>query len=266
VQGEIPEKIKDRVQKFLNHLYDEPMSIPESTPPGILNSGRALIRLYVALQHPLIWRNLSIALDEAMEGNATLLMDLGHETAQKHEGAPSADLQRSAVSCNDQVPFEPPTPEEVVDEMMQTLEHISRFAFSVAASERDMGCQFWPVRPPERFAGPFNHTLKNPILIHSNELDPVTPLSGGQLLNRLLPQSSSLVIREGPGHCSFTVPSLCAAKISRDYFKDGTLPRNRQRCPVDVSLFTNNMTAALSGPDKSLMEDTSSIAFYFNHI
>lgn len=106
-----------------------------------------------------------------MEGNATLLMELGHQMVQKHEGAPPADLQRLAVSCNDQVPYGPlPTPEEVVDEMMETLEHISRFALSVAASERDMGCQFWPVRPPERFAGPFNHTLKNPILIHSNEV------------------------------------------------------------------------------------------------
>lgn len=81
------------------------------------------------------------------------------------------DLERSAVTCNDNLPFPPPSPEEVINESIGTLKNVSRFALSVVRTEPDSGCQFWPVEPPERFQGPWNHTLKNPMLIHSNKVD-----------------------------------------------------------------------------------------------
>ena len=58
--------------------------------------------------------------------------------------------------------------EEIIDESLFVLENISRFGFAVTTSEPDNGCEYWPVTPPERFEGPFNNTLNNPILIVSN--------------------------------------------------------------------------------------------------
>ena len=82
--------------------------------------------------------------------------------------SPSADLQRSAVSCNDQVPFTPAPSEKVLEELLDVFHNVSRLAFSVITTEPDAGCQYWPVTPPERFHGPWNHTLRNPILVVSN--------------------------------------------------------------------------------------------------
>lgn len=139
-------------------------------------------------------------------------------------------LPRSAVSCNDNIPQQTaPTAEEVVDEFLNTLKHVTRFGVAIVMTEPDAGCQFWPVTPPERFNGPWNHTLSYPILIHSNlvsvlsrkrcrrdfswisfsQLDPVTPLSNGRASKALLGDSSRLVLRDGPGVSSHHLrPSL----------------------------------------------------------
>jgi hypothetical protein len=113
------------------------------------------------LQRPLTWQAFSVALSEAMKGNASQLLAMT-------QGSALQDLQRSAVSCNDQASFPPPSAEEVVDESIEVLKTVSRFAMSVMTSEPDSGCHYWPVTPPERYTGPWNHTLKNRVLIHSN--------------------------------------------------------------------------------------------------
>jgi len=96
-----------------------------------------------------------------MEGNGKPLLDAALSSFYR-------DLERSAVSCNDNILLKAPSAEDVVDESLKVLKHVTRFGLSVVTTEPDAGCQFWPVTPPERFQGPWNHTLKNPILIHSN--------------------------------------------------------------------------------------------------
>ncbi len=82
--------------------------------------------------------------------------------------APGRDLARSAVSCNDNEPFAPPTHEAIIDETLDVFEDVSRLVFATITTEPDAGCQYWPVTPPERFEGPWNHTLRNPMLVISN--------------------------------------------------------------------------------------------------
>ena len=48
------------------------------------------------------------------------------------------------------------------------MENVTRFGLAVVTHEPDSGCEFWPVAPPERYLGPWNKTLANPILIVSN--------------------------------------------------------------------------------------------------
>jgi hypothetical protein len=88
--------------------------------------------------------------------------------------SPKRDLQRSAVSCNDQM-LGPgrqaePSPQEIMEEMIEVVSTVTEFAMAVLPQEQDAGCGFWPYEPPERFTGPWNHELKNPILIHSNNV------------------------------------------------------------------------------------------------
>ena len=77
------------------------------------------------------------------------------------------DLERSAVTCNDARPFAGPTPDAFVAAQLAAMA-VTRFALAVVTHEPDSGCEFWPAAPPERFGGPWNATLRNPILIVSN--------------------------------------------------------------------------------------------------
>ena len=117
------------------------------------------------LQIPMTWPQAAQALAEAMGGNGTAILNTPIFSI-------SSDLQRSAVSCNDNRPFSPPSPEEVIDEALDVFHNVSRLVFATITTEPDAGCQYWPVTPPERFLGPWNHTLRNPILIANPDLDP----------------------------------------------------------------------------------------------
>lgn len=120
------------------------------------------VYLLGALESPSSWPGAARAFAQAMDGDGTAVLNgLSHTQYL-------SDLERSAVSCNDNKPFKAPTPEEVIDEQLDVLKHLTRFALAVVVAEPDAGCQYWPVTPPERFLGPWNHTLRNPVLIISN--------------------------------------------------------------------------------------------------
>lgn len=85
----------------------------------------------------------------------------------------SQDLTRLAVTCLDSPPPDSlenyPTAEQLADQGLKTLQDGSiHFGLSTGITEPDGGCQYWPVKGPERFTGPWNATLKTPMLIVSN--------------------------------------------------------------------------------------------------
>lgn len=126
-----------------------------------------------------MWSEGAFILHEAISGRGARILD-------RFQLNPNADLARSAVSCNDNAPFEAPTAETVVDEWLDVYKEVSRAVFSVVTTEPDAGCQYWPVTPPERFQGPWNHTLRNPILIFSNTVSS-NMKQVCMMLNRLRP-------------------------------------------------------------------------------
>ena len=113
-----------------------------------------------SLQWPGRWPQASSDLHQAIQGDGSAILNSLFP--------PESDLARSAVSCNDNHPFDAPDPDVVVDELLDVFNTVSKLVFSVVTSEPDAGCQNWPVTPPERFQGPWNHTLRNPILVLSN--------------------------------------------------------------------------------------------------
>lgn len=59
----------------------------------------------------------------------------------------------------------------IVDEMLRISHKITKFSWRVMMSEADSSCQHWYrdiPESPERFTGPWDQTLKNPILVLSN--------------------------------------------------------------------------------------------------
>ena len=118
------------------------------------------------LEHPTLWSSGAEVLAQAIRGDATALLN-------SINYKPLRDLERSAVSCNDNVPSsfrKPPPVEEIIDEWLYDYQNVSRFVFSVVTMEPDSGCHYWPVDPPERYSGPWNHTLRNPMLVMSSRV------------------------------------------------------------------------------------------------
>ncbi|KAI0372414.1 hypothetical protein BV20DRAFT_1050746 [Pilatotrama ljubarskyi] len=247
---EDPADILARVESFVKELYYKPLAVPNATIPGILTNGRARLFLLGALESPSSWPGAARAFNQAMSGDGAVVLNSLHNSQYL------SDLERSAVSCNDNKPFPAPTPEEVIDEQLYVLEHVSQFGLAVVVSEPDAGCQFWPVTPPERFLGPWNHTLRNPILIISNTADPATPLVNGKLVHETLGNSSRLLVQDSPGHCSLALPSLCTVRAMRAFFANGTLPQEGTVCSVDASPFPQHAGSVelYSAEDEEILE------------
>ncbi|KAI9316961.1 TAP-like protein-domain-containing protein, partial [Zopfochytrium polystomum] len=98
-------------------------------------------------------------------------------------------------------------------------------------------CSFWP-RPAERFAGPWNHTLSNKVLLIGNTLDPVTPLASAKVAASLMTDANNVLLtQKSYGHCSIAQISTCTVKAIQSYFIHGTLPEPGTVCEADKSPF-----------------------------
>ena len=121
-----------------------------------------------------MWPQYARAFSEGIAGNGTALYNF---IVQGRSGS----VTRLAVTCIDSPPPKSladfPTAEDLADEGLRTLEDVSiHFGLSTGLNEPDGGCQYWPVRGPERFTGPWNASLDIPLLIISNTVSTVLML------------------------------------------------------------------------------------------
>lgn len=75
------------------------------------------------------------------------------------------------------------------------------------------------------------------MLIISNKADPITPLASGREINKLMGNSSRLLIQNSPGHCSLSGVSASTARHYRNYFVHGILPENEELSEIDEGYF-----------------------------
>ncbi|KAJ7077615.1 hypothetical protein C8R44DRAFT_689517 [Mycena epipterygia] len=258
------EDIEARLESFFDRLATTPLPVPFAFRPGFLTSGAARALLIMSLERPLEWASSATAFAQAMAGNGTLLFN---ELAPV-ERNPHYDLVRLGVACLDspppKSPADMPTAEDLAAEFLRTMREVSpHFGASLSVGEPDGGCQYWPVRGPERFVGPWNASLERPMLIVSNTMDPITPIQSGLRLNSLMPDSTRIIFQDGPGHCSTAIPTLCTTKLVRGYYA-GTLPENGTMCGIAYTFFpdlsnTESPLVALNGEDRKLLESARAV-------
>ncbi|QRV95060.1 Abhydrolase domain-containing protein [Ceratobasidium sp. AG-Ba] len=253
--------IEDRIERFMNDLYDSPMPSVNSIVPAYLTSGAVRSKLFDAMEDPFAWPQFAVLLDKAMNGDPApfmnpILPDLARDRFDH------AELARYAVTCSDARPFNKsdpasfPTPESLARRIVARVNNTSRhFGASPGLTDIDGGCQFWPVEGIERYTGPWNKTLANPILVISSTVDPITPLASAKFINDQLGNSSRLVTVTAPGH-GVTFPSLCQYKASLDYFSHGILPEDGLNCKTDRGPFgiSERSLDTMSSEDKKLVE------------
>ncbi|KAH8101567.1 hypothetical protein BXZ70DRAFT_102751 [Cristinia sonorae] len=227
--GEDPGAIHQRLESVFNELHYSPIAASNAGKPTIFTAGQAWDLLFDAIKQPNSWPSAAHDLASLMEGHAEGVVNAMHHRRLYF------DLERSAAICNDGPQVAPRPIGDVVDENLDVFDNISRFVFAAISAERGVGCQYWSIKPHERFTGPWDHTLKNPILLITNEIDPISPNSRAAI--KLPPHSARLLIQKTPGH-SMSLPFTCTASHIKSYFIDGTLPTEGSVCHPDWTPFT----------------------------
>ncbi|KAH8111001.1 Alpha/Beta hydrolase protein [Phellopilus nigrolimitatus] len=237
--GSTASSISNEIDGLLARLYEQPLAVWNATRPGPLTASMIQAMTFSFLYRPPNWPTLATNLAAALAGDGVPTVQYFLQNIELNTTvAPRTTAAIYAVQCVDTPEFPADVdPTKALEDMLhemtvaqqQTSHHFS-------ALDIDL-CQHWTARETERFTGPFNHTLKNEILVIGNTADPITPVQNARAVNEMMPQSTRLVIQDGSGHCSTAMSSLCTARTLRAYFLEGELPENGLVCATDEVLF-----------------------------
>lgn len=168
---------------------------------------------------------------------------------------------QSAIACADAGPRSD-TLDDMEHEFLRMSE-LSEFADMWSISGQ---CSGWQLRAAERFTGPFVGDTAYPILLIGNTADPVTPILHARRISTGF-NNSIMLQQDSGGHCSIAATSFCTAKAIRDYFRDGTLPKNGTVCGISNGIFPRapaDMVVPLSAEDQVVMHAWADIRDSFD--
>ncbi|KAF8747806.1 TAP-like protein [Rhizoctonia solani] len=267
---------------LINAAYDYRRKIG---PLSVLTSSTIRAILFVRLYDPQDWGNmaqdmlnLKTALDDpnhtnltetvlkwvgTVAGNAAGFQDIKIEPRQEpdsNQTTPIVNYAFDAISCSDAQDSDDTTTKEVFDYVVNVTRHVSPMFGPVGIPRLSrVRCHRWPVRAAERYAGPWNKKLSNPILTIGNEADPATPYINAKNVADALGSSAVFLKRAGYGHSSLSMSSncrfqlflyLCRSLTSSDstisilqrYFVHNELPEQGKFCETSTQLFDAAVT------------------------
>ncbi|KAG9106063.1 hypothetical protein FRC07_008976 [Ceratobasidium sp. 392] len=149
---------------------------------------------------------------------------------------PAPDYAFQAVTCADAVDPGNVTTQMVFEELVRATREVSPM-FGPMWGDAGLYCHRWPARAVERYTGPWNKTLSNPILVIGNEADPITPFVSAKKVADALGDSAVLVEQDDYGHTSLAMHSNCTLAILGHYFVNNTLPSADKFCGTNQVLF-----------------------------
>ncbi|KAH7093915.1 TAP-like protein-domain-containing protein [Auriculariales sp. MPI-PUGE-AT-0066] len=221
-----PESIEADIDSLIAHLEVRPLPVLNTSFPDIVTSQHIKLLLWQAAFAPATWPNVATLLAAAISGDGSGIITSLSSVELDTTVPASARFVFDQVMCMDAPALSPHEASVAVDKLEEAV---------YFASWRMKACHAWQVRGKYRFDGPFNHTLRNPILVIGNT--PVTPLRNAMRVHELLGNSSRLLIQDSTGHCSISTVSLCTTNAIRGYLLDGNLPQNGLLCSPSETPF-----------------------------
>ncbi|CAK5276542.1 unnamed protein product [Mycena citricolor] len=285
-----PSDIGDRIDQFLDRLQEDPMPVVNydrvlSLTSGHIRSRHSVIgtlalayqhlfsgSLFTALQIPSLWALYAEMLASAMyDSDASQLLLLVAPPYSPPSPEPDqegyietgqGDLWRLILSCGDALPYPGgnktwPTAEEIVDNVLVTMETWPRFGGTVHLMEQHGGCQYWagtgvgPTRYRSMLAsfpifdstGTVQKTLTTPALLLANTHDPITPYSSAKIVQNTMGASSRLVLQDVPGHSYLAPTTQCAIRLISEYFANGVIPEDAETfCSREIDNYFESLT------------------------
>ncbi|CAE6441468.1 unnamed protein product [Rhizoctonia solani] len=249
-QGSTADSIRNWVFNLIALAYDN----TKATGGAIITSGQLRALLWSGMYHPKEWpalaqnlAQISAALSSSTNPTSTQkTRSLAHQIHSmpftqrdnSNSSDPATDYAYQAITCADAVDAGNSTTKQGFETVVDITNNYSRmFAPFIGWYAGGMYCHHWPARAVERFTGPFNHTLKNKIMVIGNLADPITPFISAKAVADGLGDSAVLLKHNGYGHTSLYMHSDCTVAATSKYFMTGELPPTGTVCETDEQLF-----------------------------
>lgn len=213
-----------RLSAFFERLDRTPVETGESRKLG---ESLATVGVIAAMYHEDSWPQLRTALDEAMKGDGSMLLQMADSYYEREPTGEYGNIMyaNTAVNCLDLPPsFDGP---EAVRKALPSFEKASP-VFGRSFAWAALGCAYWP----ENATGKprvIEAKGADPILVVGTTRDPATPYVWAQGLADQL-SSAVLLTYDGDGHTAYQRGSSCIDSTINDYLVDGSTPKDGKTC------------------------------------
>ena len=254
-----PSSIRKRVERFISDLETSPIPVAYQGRTRLITSFAVRSMITLDFYSPILqYTGVATTLAQTMAGNYTAFLSVTAQTKTELETAcidPNATTTPSilgyswqneaslGVACGDGAlgagERSLSWAEDVVDFVSNQSSTAAEFWV-----KNSLSCLGWKYKPKEIFTGPFGSSpasssygdgkgTEAPLLILTSRYDPVTPLQHAWTVSKSH-NGSAVVIQESLGHTALlAAKSNCTAKIVREYFNTGKVPRNGTTCEAD---------------------------------
>ncbi|KEP46988.1 putative hydrolase [Rhizoctonia solani 123E] len=241
---------EETLRKYVSDLIDAAYDYKRRLGPRA-NFGSSYVRsrIFRGMYSPSSWPTLALELAEVAN---EVLDSANHETKRSlptspidmqsavektsANADPAPDYAFQGVTCADALDAGNTTTKDVFDFLVHVTRTVSPM-FGPSWGDGGFYCHRWPVRAVERYTGPWNKTLANPILVIGNKADPVTPYVVAKKVADALGDSAALIQQDDYGHTSLAMHSNCTIAALQNYFLDNKLPTHELHCGTDQPLF-----------------------------
>ncbi len=232
--------VKARVRRLLARLRRGPIPAPSAPAPHRLSYGDLLLYTFGNLGRPTSWPQIAAGLEQAASGNGSAI-----ETALKQIRPlyQSALNSATALQCADKP--RPRLGPQAWPSIIGRLTRVSPF-LAVTGWWLAVPCAGWPVVNADRYAGPWNRSTPNPVLVIGTRYDPQTAYAGARRVARLLGNAKLLTL-DGYGHTTDVDPSMCIDHAVSAYLIRPATAR-QQTCHPDRQPFDPNFGKPLPNP------------------
>jgi hypothetical protein len=221
--------VKLRVRGLLARLRHGAIPAPSGPAPHRLSYGDLLLYMFGSLGRPATWPQIAAGLEQAASGNGSAIESALKQTRPLYQSSLNS---ATALQCADK-PRQRLGP-RAWPSMIGRLTRVSPF-LALTGWWLVVPCAAWPLVNADRYAGPWNTSTPNPVLVIGTRYDPQTAYAGARRVARLLGNARLLTL-DGYGHTTDVDPSVCINHALTAYLIRPATAR-RQTCHADRQPF-----------------------------
>ncbi|MEU2523130.1 alpha/beta hydrolase [Streptomyces pseudogriseolus] len=224
--GDSAQDVKDRITRLLRDLDRRPVPgiLPRQLTETMATSGIAQ-----ALYSKDFWQFLTDGLEQAYDGDGTILMMLADSMNGRGENGEYSNLVPAnvAINCADAKPrYTPADVERLLPEFRKASPVFGDFMAWGLITCTDWAVQGAADHPDVAAPG------AGPILVIGNTGDPATPYEGARSMAKALGEGVGVELTyDGQGHGAYNSEDRCVRNAVHGYLLDGEVPEAGTVCP-----------------------------------